>query len=194
MNDFDFQMMIHPQTDPKELVDLLPSMDDQRMIEVAHECLKNKSWKHLAAMQAYGFDLSASHMLGNENLAVHETLIHRCLRIHLYDGVERISHLLEMGADPHQPNGQGITPLGLLCVKSRDLPNHRTIEFFDLFEEYGVSLTDSCGKKGHARYLLDSDKPVDLLAKYCAELVPWAQAKILQEQTPNAIGKRTRRL
>jgi hypothetical protein len=194
MNDFEFQLMLSPHTEPRELVGLWPSFDEQKRIEIAHECLKKESWGHLAAMQAQGFDLAKSHSLGTKELSVDETLIHRCLRIHLYEGADRVAKLLEMGADPHRLNGQGISPLGLLCTKARDLPNHRTIEFFDVLEEYGVRMSDTCCKGGLSRHLLDSDKAEEILAKYCPELVPWAQQKLLQETTPSASARSMRRL
>lgn len=186
--------MLSPETDPKGLVELLPSFSAQKTIEIAHECLKRESWEHLIAMQAYGFDVAASHMSGTKTICVDETLIHRCLRVHMYEGPTRLRKLLELGADAHRLNGQGIFPLGLLCKISRDLPNHRTIEFFDVLEEYGVRMSDACCKGGLSMHLLDSDKAEVLLAKYCPELVPWAQQKLLQETTPSTHGRPMRRL
>ena len=176
------------------------SSEDMRTIrawECAQRCVEHSQWDFLGDMIRMGFDINTAPM----HELVEETLLYRAIRVHIYEELaDKIDHLLAMGADPHKANGQQITPLGQLCIKSRDMPNHRFIAAFEALERGGVSILDRCAfrtKEGMARYLVDDEDAMGLLGKYCPELLPWAQSRshaaLLQAEIPAAPGGPSRR-
>lgn len=172
-------VLLHPQSDPGQLVSLIESAGgwkSQQAIVAAHGCLQSFSWKQLRAMADAGFDIEANHC--SEDAGTGETLMHRCLRIHLYDQLApRLEKLIELGCNPHAFNGHGISVLGLLALKSKDLPSHRTRQAFDALESGGVLMTDPCADdKAFAHTSLPSDRAHEIFAHFCPDLGPWALA------------------
>lgn len=158
-------------------------------LECAHLCLAHDQWGFLRQMMEIGFDINAIPKYD----ATEENLLHRAIRLHPYDELAaKIDGLIGLGLDPRLPNGQSMTPLGLLCFRSQDMPNHRAIAAFEALERGGVRITDPCALRttsSLARFLVDTEDAVELLEKYCHELIPWAQSRkeaIMLQQSVSA--------
>lgn len=165
------------------MVRTLQDMGSPAAARVAFSALARNDADRLKALGGAGFDLSALHQ---DDLAV-ETLLHRVVRLHPYeDPAAKLGMLLELGADPHCENAQGLTVLGLLSMRSKDMPTHRVAACLQSLHDHGVSLLGSCGRGELARFLLKSSSAMENLEHCCPEVLPWAQALLLSETTPSA--------
>lgn len=180
-----------PLPDPAILVASLASMDSEEAIYAAHACLEACAWDHLSALSQAGFDLSANHRLGGKAIYLEETLLYRCLRTQPAEQLAgALSALLELGASPQAPNGQGLTPLGMLINRAGKAPDPVIPACFAVFARYGVRISDPTHVGTElSSLLLDSTDAVATIAKRCPSLRPWAQAlreaEMLETSTPS---------
>lgn len=185
-------VLLHPLTDPTRLVEAIEThggWQTYQAIVAAHACLEHSNWGHLQKIVDAGFDIAGNHAARSSNTGVEETLagetlIHRCLRLHLYDELaDRLGKLIDMGADPHAFDQSGLSVLGLLVIQSRDLPTHRTRQAFETLEAAGVKMSDPCSNgQGVSRYLVDSNVAPEVIAVRAPELEDWAWACFEREK------------
>lgn len=141
LHDIPFSIAEQVIKNPPNLLKFLQKKHPEHLHTIIAACITENRWNVLQNLVHKGLDIRSNY---RENM-VEETWIHYAIRYGLYNNLdEKIHQLVKLGLDPFLANGQAVTPLGLLAINSKNMPNKSFLKALDALEKYNVFVDGLC--------------------------------------------------